>query len=396
MTSIHSARVQSLGQAQAAKESAHGNDHRAGSRNGVKLVPVNKADPQVAPMVLPSPQDASQALPARTVSASERRVSAETAPPRKSPSELFQNAHTQGLNIVQVRQGARALVGGTASWSKWSGSPSINAKTKLMAGRVALASLEDGVSDDELAAMLTPVAQQERDPRDPHKPQDLIAMIRSMAAGQDEAKDGDEAFEHFLNDVLAGLDTTSMDDTERTKLLRELREADRHDDATIMRALRKLQGFKELHQEDHKRLRETRRQEVLDLIGNQVHDGREGAVALASFNAAPAAADLSDPEVFIKTFSDLVTQEHTFNTATHLLIQRFPLDTLTRGGIIDKLKQAVAEDLASATSLRNGRWIYEAASDLGHLKVLSTLIEFIESLAVQLGRTPYVQPAQAH
>lgn len=385
MTSIRNERVQSTGQAQAAKDAARTHDKRAGSRNGIPFVPVQRTDAHVAQMLSPA-QDASQALPARNVNASDRRVSPETAPTRKSPAELFQNAHTQGLDIVQVRQGARALVGGKANWSRWSNGAKPDAKTKLMAGRVALASLEEGVSDDDMAAMLTPISQQDKDPRDPHRPEDLTEALRRLASRDDK-----EAIDHFLNDIMAGMDTTSMDDTDRTRLLGELRDANKLGHEEIITKLRKLQGFKGLHQEGQKRLRDEIRQQVLDEIGNQVHDGHEGARALASFNAAPSAAGLEDPDVYIKTYADLVTQEHTFNSATALLVHRFPLEALTRGGVLNKLKQAVAEDLGSATSLRNLRWIYEAASDLGHLKILSTLIEFVEGLVQQVGRTPHGQ-----
>lgn len=145
-------------------------DDRVGSMKGAKVTVVHSAELQ-AQTVRPA-EDQLQTVAQRSVPAAERRASTEALPLRKTPAQLFQNAHTQGLDAAEIRQGAGALIRGQASWAKWS--RLAEPKAKLMAGRIALAATEENVSDDDMTAMLAPMQRQHgRDPHDPHSSQDM-------------------------------------------------------------------------------------------------------------------------------------------------------------------------------------------------------------------------------
>lgn len=360
---------------------------RTGARNGVKFTPVHKTEPQVAPLVLPDEQK--QVLATRSVPTDQRRGSVESLPLRKRASELFDIAHTQNLDIAKVRQGAGALLmRNTKAWQKWSGTAS--PKMKLMARRMALAATEDDVSDDDMTALATPMDTQERDPRDPHSGKDLAELLRrlSFAALQDDVKEGAEKdqFEKFLDNVLAEVYVDDKELADRAKLISELRDAHKHDDETIMRTLRKLQGIDELHEDGHKKTREALRQKLLNDLGEQVHDGREGTDAATKFNVAPAAKGMPDPQLFMDTLAEVVTKEVSVHQFSDTILNAYSIALLKQGGYLNRISQAVGEEIAAATSMRNVQWLYEAVTDRGHLSILSTLIDSALVLKDQMER----------
>jgi type III secretion system YopN/LcrE/InvE/MxiC family regulator len=305
-----------------------------------------------------------QGLPAVQVrNLASRRVLVETNFRRLAPADIFQRAQTLGADSRSVRAGARAAMAGKPPPA--SGGRQASA-ARYMSLQLAAASLEDDVSESEATAMLTPVRSQQ------HTPQDLSELLRHAA------NDGDE-FERFLEDILAGLDTTAQDGEELASKLKQAR----NDDGKLMDLLRSAQKIPALHQEQTRTERQILRQQIQDEI-REFERSNDGALVLASFNAAPVAARTAEPASFLQTYTELVTVPRTFAAALKLLLSRYPMEGIE--GILDDLKKALGDDLGAATPSQDSIRLGAVLADLGNMAMSTSLIESVKELIGLLQR----------
>lgn len=298
---------------------------------------------------------------------SSRRVSHAPVPGRTSAADIFLRAQAQGVDVRNVRAGARALLSG----NKGAGEKRDLSKTRFMALQLAAACLEDdAANEDAVTAMLAPVREHA------HKPQDLAEMLRRAAASDNDS----EAFDHFREDVLAGLDTTSEDGEE---LVRKLRDG-RVDDQEVMERLRKglkIPTLNQLSVQKRLDLRQKIQDEIADFASESTGQGK---AVLANFNAASAAAGTDDAATFLKTYTDLVMVPHTLASAIKLLVLRYPIDALVR--VVDTLKKALRDDLNAATPSHDKYWLGAVVSHLGNMSVLSSIIDSVNELIALIRR----------
>ena len=305
-------------------------------------------------------------LPSIQRDLSSRRVSLAPVPGRTSAADIFQRAQAQGVDVRNVRAGARALLSG----NKGAGDKRDYSKTRFMALQLAAACLEDDANEDAVTAMLAPVREHA------HKPQDLAEMLRHAAASDNDS----EAFDHFREDVLAGLDTTSEDGEE---LVRKLRDG-RVEDDEVMERLRKglkIPTLNQLSVQKRLDLRQKIQDEIADYASESTGQGKE---VLANFNAASAAAGTDDAATFLKTYTDLVMVPHTLASAIKLLVLRYPIDALVR--VVDTLKKALRDDLNAATPSHDKYWLGAVVSHLGNMSVLSSIIDSVNELIALIRR----------
>lgn len=306
-------------------------------------------------------------LPSIQRDLSTRRVSIAAVPGRASAADIFQRAQAQGVDLRNVRAGARAALsrdkGAAGDRREYS-------KTRFMALQLAAACLEDDANEDAVTAMLTPVRERE------HTPQDLAAVLRQAAASDNDS----EAFKHFREDILAGLDTTSDDGEE---LVRKLKDG-KVEDQEVMERLRKglkIPSLNQLSEKQRVDLRQKIQDEIADYASESTGQGKE---VLANFNAASIAAGTDDAATFLKTYTDLVMVPHTLASAIKLLVLRYPLDALVR--VVDTLKKALRDDLNAATPSHDKYWLGAVVSHLGNMSVLSSIIDSVNELVGQMRR----------
>ena len=296
-------------------------------------------------------------LPSIQRDLSSRRVSLAPVPGRTSAADIFQRAQAQGVDVRNVRAGARALLSG----NKGAGDKRDYSKTRFMALQLAAACLEDDANEDAVTAMLAPVREHA------HKPQDLAEMLRHAAASDNDS----EAFDHFREDVLAGLDTTSEDGEE---LVRKLRDG-RVEDDEVMERLRKglkIPTLNQLSVQKRLDLRQKIQDEIADYASESTGQGKE---VLANFNAASAAAGTDDAATFLKTYTDLVMVPHTLASAINALVR-----------VVDTLKKALRDDLNAATPSHDKYWLGAVVSHLGNMSVLSSIIDSVNELIALIRR----------
>lgn len=323
--------------------------------------------PAGAAQALTQPSDLVPQLQTVPRDISSRRVSVPSAPARTSAADIFLRAQAQGVGAQQIRAGARALLNGGKGVA---GDKREYSKSRFMALQLAAACLEDDATEDAVTAMLTPVREHA------HTPQDLAEMLRGAAASDDNS----EEFEHFREDILSGLDTTSEDGEE---LVRKLRDG-RVEDEELMERLRKglkLPTLKHLSVQQRLDLRQKIQDEIADYASESTGQGKE---VLASFNAAAAAAGTDDAAALLKTYTDLVTVPHTLASAIKLLVSRYPLNSLVRA--VDALKKALRDDMNAATPSHDKHWLGAVLSHLGNMSVLSSIIDSVNELASQMRR----------
>jgi hypothetical protein len=325
------------------------------------------AAPPGAAQALAQTQEFLAKLPSIQRDLSSRRVSHAPIPGRTSAADIFHRAQAQGVDVRNVRAGARALLSGNKGVA---GDKRDYSKTRFMALQLAAACLEDDANEDDVTAMLAPVREHA------HKPQELAELLRRAAASDNDS----EAFDHFREDVLAGLDTTSQDGEE---LVRKLRDG-RVEDQEVMERLRKglkIPTLNQLSVQKRLELRQKIQDEIADYASESTGQGKE---VLANFNAASAAAGTDDAATFLKTYTDLVMVPHTLASAIKLLVLRYPIDALIR--VVDTLKKALRDDLNAATPSHDKYWLGAVVSHLGNMSVLSSIIDSVNELIALIRR----------
>jgi hypothetical protein len=313
-------------------------------------------------------QEAAAQLPSIQRDLSSRRVSLAAVPGRTSPADIFQRAQAQRVDVRDVRAGARAVLSGPKGAP---GGKRDYSKTRLMALQLAAACMEEDADEDAVTAMLTPVREHA------HTPQDMAEMLRHAVASED---DSTEAFEHFREDILSGLDTTSEDGEE---LIRKLKDG-RVETEEVMERLRKglkLPTLNKLSVQQRLDLRQKIQDEIADYASESTGQGKE---VLANFNAAAVAAGTDDTATFLQTYTDLVMVPHTLTSAIKLLVSRYSIDALVR--TVDTLKKALRDDLNAATPSHDKYWLGAVVSHLGNMSVLSSIIDSINELAALMTR----------
>ncbi|WP_048439640.1 hypothetical protein [Caenimonas sp. SL110] len=288
---------------------------------------------------------------------SSRRVAAEAAFKRMPAGEVLQRASTMGVDLRRVRSGARDILSGNQGAARGGRSGSA---ARYMSLQLAAASMEDNISEEAATAMLTPVKSQA------HTPQDFSELLRHSA-------NDDEEFQHFLEDILSGLDITADDAKELGDKLKQAR----NDDEKLMKLLAKVQNLPQPPRETSAIERERIRQRIHDEL-REFERSNEGAMVLASFNAAPVAATTAEPASFLDTYTELVTVPRTFAGALKVLLQRHRIDTLE--ALLSDLKKALGDDLSAATPSHDTRRLGAVLTDLGNMVLSSSLIESVAEL----------------
>lgn len=291
-----------------------------------------------------------------------RRVMGEPQFRRMAINDLFQRARTLNVDPQRMRAGARGQLNGSAGSAR---SGRSSAASRYMSLHLAAASLEDDVGEDAATAMLTHAGEGQHE----HTPQELLEKLRSAQA----AGDTSDEFQHFLDDVLSGLDITADDAKEYAD---EMRHA-RNDDEKLLKLLRSAQKIPELHRDQDRQVRVRLREKIQNEI-REFESSSEGRQVLASFNAAPVAAGMAEPGTFLQTYTELVSVPRTFAAALKVLLTRHALDTLD--GILDKLKKALGDDLNAATPSHDTRRLGAVLTDLGNMTLSTSLIESVKEL----------------
>lgn len=294
---------------------------------------------------------------------SSRRVAAEAAFRRMPAGEVLQRAHTMGTDLRRVRQSARDILSGNQGAARGGRAGSA---VRYMALQLAAASMEDDISEAAATAMLTPVRSQA------HTPQDLSELLRHSA-------NDDEEFQHFLEDILSGLDITADDAKELGDKLKQAR----NDDEKLMKLLAQVQNLPQPPRETSAIERERIRQRIHDEL-REFERSNEGAMVLASFNAAPVAATTAEPASFLDTYTELVTVPRTFAGALKVLLQRHNIETLE--ALLTDLKKALGDDLSAATPSHDTRRLGAVLTDLGNMVLSSSLLESVSELVELMRR----------
>ena len=86
------------------------------------------------------------------------------------------------------------------------------------------------------------------------------------------------------------------------------------------------------------------------------------------------------------TLAEVVTKEVSVHQFSDTILNAYSIALLKQGGYLNRISQAVGEEIAAATSMRNVQWLYEAVTDRGHLSILSTLIDSALVLKDQMER----------
>lgn len=272
---------------------------------------------------------------------------------------ILERARTLGVDPKAVRAGARNLSRSVSAGAVLGrkGTSRKAAAEGYLSAQLAAASLEDGADDTPMHG-------------DAQNPQELAEALR-------RANNDAEAFEHFVNDILAGLDTTPQDAEE---LGRKLKHA-RHDPEKVMALVREAQKVRQLTGQE--------RRELLERVQNEIREfecSPEGKQVLAEFNAAPEAARTADPGAFLDTYKLLVETERNFTATLKLLLTRHT-PTALRDGVANNLKKALADDLGALVPSRDPTWLGAILMNLGHIHIISTLVDSAMELSGLMQRT---------
>lgn len=332
-----------------------------GSLWGRDLVPVQ---PQAAGQMLePDGGRVLPDLPARDLSM--RRVASEGAYQRPAAGDVFQRAQTLGIRASHIRAGARAALRRMGSPPMPTGRRGLT--SRYLSLQLAASCLDDDVSEDEATALFTPVETHS------HSPSEFADLLNKAMRDADE-------FERVINEALSGLDLSSHDAEDLAFKLRQAR----NDEGKLMSLLRSAQGMPSLGVPERRELRQKIQDEIREL-----ERSRDGAMVLAAFNAAPAAAGMPDAGDFIDLYTRLVCGSKNFAEVLKMLLVRFPLDGLESA--LEDLKKALADDLAASVPSHDLARLGAILADLGNMHMSSTLLEMVRDLKKLLRRTRHAR-----
>ncbi|MRD47066.1 hypothetical protein GHT07_07235 [Caenimonas koreensis DSM 17982] len=337
----------------------------------------------MAQQVMQPQNVAAQGLPAvpdRNVLS--RRVSTVAAFHAKAPDDILQRAQAMGVSARDVRNGAMALLNGKQAAA--AGKRRDASKLSYLQHQYAAALLEDDVTDDDAAARLTHQGHQARNAED---------LAKHVATLLESAADNGEELQHFLEDVLSGLDTTADDVGEDRieRLKDELWEA-RRDEKRLMEVLRKAQGIPSLDRSKSQQERERMRQKLQDDIQRFESEDLAGADVVPRYNVANVSATAPQPQRFEDAYVELVTKPHTLPQAMQVLLRAYD-DIAELIASVVKFQQARADDLNSMPPSRDVIRLGAVISDLGTTFVFSTLIDSARELSDLMTHTGHASAA---
>jgi hypothetical protein len=264
------------------------------------------------------------------------------------------------------------------------------AEEQYMALWLARAALAEDLHEDAATALLTPVEGEA------HTKEELADLLREKLAASEHEED---AFEHFMDEVLEDVELTSE---ERSELSDKLRDA-RNDDDLLMDLMRDAQKLSVLgrdardlspqEREANARQREALRHQIDDAIQElDAESTGKGQEVLASFNTAPVAAGTADPQAFRQMYKEIVAVSRSFASTLKVLVTRFPPEVLKE--TVGAMLKALAADMDAATPSRDLRRLGAVVEHIGNMTVSRTFIEMVFDLIDQLYRLPEMSHAQ--
>lgn len=367
------------------------NEHNASTaapQAKLRAGPTGKLQPPGTAVQVMTPQgyglQGLPAIPERSVLS--RRVVTVQAFRAKAPEDVLQRAQILGVTPQTVRNGARALLAGRKPAT--TGNARVD-KAGYLSHLYAAALLEEGVSEDDTAARLAHTGNQS------FTAKQFAEEYQRLSVASDP--EGIKKFKEFVENILAGLDTTADDvGGDRAEDLKKELEKARDDEEKLIGILRTAQGLESMDggkgqqargTESRVVSREDRRKELQYAIEVFETEELQGGEVVAGYNAARVAATTSDPEGFTEVYAEMVSKPLKMIEAMQLFARKFGdrIDELMAN--VGKLQQARADDLNSFPPSRDVIRLGQVIGDLGTTFVFSTLIDEVRDLSEHMFRT---------